>query len=116
MGGAPFMLPIDVTAIVNLCLVGFILFNFFSRKIISEKPLEALKHVGGLGLALGAFGTLTGLFQAFGAIEEAKDVIPFNIICGGMKVALINVLYGLIVYIVSLLFYIIFSLLKSPKE
>jgi biopolymer transport protein ExbB/TolQ len=78
--------------------------------------LEALKHVGGFAVAAGAFGTLTGLFQAFGALEEAKDVIPFNVICGGMKVALITVLYGLIVYMISMLFYISLTLLKTNKN
>ena len=62
--------------------------------------------------AFGAFGTLVGLFFAFGALEAMKETLPFNVISGGLKVALIAVLYGLIVYIITLIAYIILKLLK----
>jgi hypothetical protein len=116
MGGAPFMWPIDLAAIINLSLIGYLLYCHFTKNDLPEKWIETFKHVGGFALAAGAFGTLVGLFQAFDAIEGSKDVIPFPVICGGLKVGLITVIYGLIVYMITLLFYIAFSLLKRNKN
>ena len=110
------MYPIDLAGIINVCLMGYLLYSFFAKKSIPEKLLETTKHVGGFALAAGTWGTLVGLFQAFGAIEESKEVIPFNVICGGLKVGLITVIYGLLVYMITLIFYMIFSLLKSAKS
>ena len=74
-GGTPFMLPIDLVGIINLGLIGYMLFSYFTKKSISEAILERLKHLGGLALAFGAFGTLVGLFFAFGALEEMKETL-----------------------------------------
>jgi len=49
-----------------------------------------------LGPMLGFFGTVIGMVQAFDAIEAAGDISP-NVVAGGMKVALITTVGGLIV-------------------
>ncbi|MBP5211003.1 MAG: MotA/TolQ/ExbB proton channel family protein [Bacteroidales bacterium] len=53
---------------------------------------------------LGFMGTVIGLIQAFDAIEIAGDISP-NLVAGGMKVALITTVGGLIVAIILQLFY-----------
>lgn len=111
-GGIPFNLPIDVVALINLGLIGSLLFNYFTKKTIPEKQLGLLKHLSGLAIALGAFGTLTGLFQAFSALEQIKEGLPFSVISGGLRVALINILYGLIVYMISMIAFIGFKMAK----
>jgi biopolymer transport protein ExbB len=57
-----------------------------------------------LGPMLGFFGTVVGMVQAFAAIEAAGDISP-NIVAGGMKVALITTVGGLIVGMVLQVFY-----------
>ena len=57
-----------------------------------------------LGPMLGFFGTVVGMVQAFEAIEKAGDISP-NIVAGGMKVALITTVGGLIVGMVLQVFY-----------
>lgn len=57
-----------------------------------------------LGPMLGFFGTVVGMVQAFGAIQAAGDISP-NIVAGGMKVALITTVGGLIVGMVLQVFY-----------
>ncbi len=111
-GGWIFNLPIDVIAIINIGLIGYLLFNHFTKKNIPEKPLNLLKHFSGLAVAAGAFGTLAGLFQAFSALEQIKEGLPFNVISGGLRVALINILYGLIVYMLSMIAFIGFKMVK----
>ena len=49
--------------------------------------------------SLGFLGTVIGMIQAFDAIEVAGDISP-NIVAGGMKVALITTVGGLVVAII----------------
>ena len=83
--------------------------------MINPKWMEAIKHVGGFAAAVGTFGTLMGLFMAFNALEHSEQVIPFQVIMGGLKVALINVLYGLIVFLISMVCYIVLKLKQSGR-
>ncbi|MEG0518079.1 MAG: MotA/TolQ/ExbB proton channel family protein [Bacteroidales bacterium] len=53
---------------------------------------------------LGFLGTVIGMIQAFDNIEVAGDISP-NIVAGGMKVALITTVGGLVVAIILQLFY-----------
>lgn len=53
---------------------------------------------------LGFLGTVVGMVQAFDAIEAAGDISP-TIVAGGMKVALLTTVFGLIVAIILQVFY-----------
>jgi biopolymer transport protein ExbB len=57
-----------------------------------------------LGPMLGFFGTVVGMVDAFDAIEAAGDMSP-SIVAGGMKVALITTVGGLIVGMVLQVLY-----------
>jgi biopolymer transport protein ExbB len=57
-----------------------------------------------LGPMLGFFGTVIGMVQAFDAIEAAGDISP-QVVAGGMKVALITTVGGLIVGMTLQIFY-----------
>ena len=54
--------------------------------------------------SLGFLGTVIGMIQAFDAIQAAGDISP-NVVAGGMKVALITTVGGLIVAVILQLFY-----------
>ena len=54
--------------------------------------------------SLGFLGTVIGMIQAFDDIQNAGDISP-NIVAGGMKVALITTVGGLIVAVILQLFY-----------
>jgi biopolymer transport protein ExbB len=53
---------------------------------------------------LGFMGTVIGMIGAFDAIEAAGDISP-NLVAGGIKVALITTVTGLIVAIILQIFY-----------
>ncbi|HLO90483.1 MAG TPA: MotA/TolQ/ExbB proton channel family protein [Lentimicrobium sp.] len=57
-----------------------------------------------LGPMLGFLGTVVGMVQAFDAIEAAGDISP-TVVAGGMKVALITTVFGLITAIILQVFY-----------
>lgn len=53
---------------------------------------------------LGFLGTVVGMIQAFDAIEIAGDISP-SLVAGGIKVALLTTVFGLIVAIILQIFY-----------
>ena len=54
--------------------------------------------------SLGFLGTVIGMIEAFDAIQKAGDISP-NVVAGGMKVALITTVAGLIVAMILQVFY-----------
>ena len=54
--------------------------------------------------SLGFIGTVVGMVMAFDDIQQAGDISP-TVVAGGMKVALITTIFGLIVALVLQLFY-----------
>ena len=57
-----------------------------------------------LAPSLGFLGTVVGMIAAFDAIQAAGDISP-NVVAGGMKVALITTVFGLIVAIILQVFF-----------
>ncbi|QNR25486.1 MotA/TolQ/ExbB proton channel family protein [Croceimicrobium hydrocarbonivorans] len=53
---------------------------------------------------LGFMGTVIGMIDAFDAIEAAGDISP-SLVAGGIKVALLTTVFGLIVAIILQIFY-----------
>ena len=54
--------------------------------------------------SLGFLGTVIGMVQSFDDIQKAGDISP-TIVAGGMKVALITTIYGIVVALVLQVFY-----------
>lgn len=69
-----------------------------------ERGLIWISLMISLGPMLGFFGTVVGMVFAFEDIEKAGDISP-NIVAGGMKVALITTVGGLIVGMVLQVLY-----------
>ena len=57
-----------------------------------------------LAPSFGFLGTVIGMVQAFDDIEVAGDISP-TVVAGGMKVALLTTIFGLIVAIILQIFY-----------
>ncbi len=74
--------------------------------IATWKAPAWVKEIGLMALITGILGTLIGMHQACDAIERAGD-ISLNIMAGGMKVALITVIYGGLIYFASLIIRIV---------
>ncbi|HET6559805.1 MAG TPA: MotA/TolQ/ExbB proton channel family protein [Prolixibacteraceae bacterium] len=69
-----------------------------------EKGLVWIALFIALGPMLGFLGTVIGMVQAFDAIEVAGDISP-SLVAGGIKVALITTIGGLIVAMILQVFY-----------
>lgn len=115
MGGMEYMTPITLTFVCNIALIIFSLTQILQKKEVNHKLIATGKHLGGLALALGVFGTIVGFFQVFDALEAMKEILPFQVIMGGLKVTTITTIYGLIVFCISLFAYIMLKLIAPAK-
>jgi len=69
-----------------------------------ERGLSWIALFIALAPMLGFMGTVIGMISAFDAIEIAGDISP-SLVAGGIKVALITTVFGLIVAIILQIFY-----------
>lgn len=91
-GGPVFM---AVLTIVLVCM-------FFA----AWKAPRWVKEIGAFAIVFGIFSTLLGITQMLGVVQEVGD-IDTGVLCGGMKVTLIPTIYGIIIYLISLIVRII---------
>jgi biopolymer transport protein ExbB len=69
-----------------------------------EKGVSWISLFIALAPMLGFMGTVIGMIQAFDSIEAAGDISP-SLVAGGIKVALLTTVFGLIVAIILQIFY-----------
>ena len=92
MGGPGGMI---IISILLICLL-----------LAAWKAPRWVKEIGIGALVFSIFWSLAGFFNACDAIQMTGDASPV-IITGGLKICLISVLYGLIVYFISLIIRVI---------
>lgn len=93
--------PLFMT-ILTILLIGVIVCFF--------KFPNWLKEVGILALSFGILGQIIGLYGAFKGIEQMGQVSQ-EMMAGGLKVSSIPTIYGLLIYILSL----VLKLVNKPK-
>ena len=69
-----------------------------------EKGVSWVSLFIALAPMLGFMGTVIGMIEAFDAIEAAGDISP-SLVAGGIKIALLTTVFGLIVAIILQIFY-----------
>ena len=81
-----------------------------------------IKEIGSFALVFGFLTLLIGIYQMFVALQQVAmdigegitgvfDLISPNVLFGGLKIALIPVFYGIIIYLISL----VVCLIKKPR-
>ena len=105
--------PVFMT-ILTVLLVGI----FFA----AWKAPRWIKEIGNFALSFGFLTLLIGLYQMFEALQQVAmdigegvtgvfDLISPGVLFGGLKIALIPVFYGIIIYLISL----VVCLIKKPR-
>lgn len=69
-----------------------------------EKNLSWITLFIAMSPSLGFLGTVIGMVQAFDDIQKAGDISP-TVVAGGMKVALITTIFGIVVALILQVFY-----------
>lgn len=115
-GGPYYTFPLLIMLLANVVLIAYLGLAIISKKAISQTLIEIVKHIGLFAAVWGTLFTMYGLLNAFDAIEGAPEEIPMPVIMGGLKVALITIIYGLVICTLSLFSYILLKLgMKSSN-
>ena len=69
-----------------------------------EKGCSWITLFIGMAPSLGFLGTVVGMVQAFDDIQKAGDISP-TVVAGGMKVALLTTIFGIVVALILQVFY-----------
>lgn len=119
MGGPLFM---GILTFLFIFMIIWSIYHFlfyFLRKGIStdkiSKKLSHIKILGLIALVTGIFAQLIGLYKALASIERAADISP-GIIFGGLKVSMITTIYGIIIYLLSLVIWFILDAIICSRS
>jgi hypothetical protein len=99
-----------------MVIVLFVVIAFFVVALVKkdnyESTIEYLKSLGWLTAAWALLGHTIGLITGFDAIAKAQDIAP-GILAAGLKIALLTILMGSIVFIVARICIIVLLILKK---
>ncbi len=104
--GGPYMNVISVMALLMLIVAGIKIYRIVALKEFNFKLLDLIRMAGSFAAAMGILSQIIGIVQALEAIRAASDISP-QIVMGGAIVSFYSTIWGLIVLLISLLFYYI---------
>ena len=109
--------PVFTVVILACLLIVVVLFiAAFIKKENSEKAMSLMKHVAWFAVAWGFMGRTFGLIHAFDAVAAHGELTP-SLLADGLKMALVDPLFGIFVFIVARLgMIIIVASEKKTKE
>ncbi len=94
MEGGPWFMAILTILLAGLCFAAW-------------KAPRWVKEIGVFALVFGFFSMILGVRQVLDFLQGTENGLPLSVISGGLKVTLIPVLYGMIIYLVSLVIRIV---------
>ncbi|NMH87059.1 MotA/TolQ/ExbB proton channel family protein [Flavivirga algicola] len=109
-GGYVFMLPLTLLLLINIIIIAknisFLFANKFSSKEAAKQSFDYIFHIGLFALTLGLLGQIVGLYEGFESIENWGNV-DADFLFKGIAVSAIPAIYGLGIFIVSYVFYLL---------
>ena len=106
---------ISLMAIVMLVVAAIKIFQMVAKNEYDFKLLELIRMAGSFAAAIGILAQIIGIVQALEAIREAADISP-EIVMGGAIVSFYSTIWGLTVFLFSLLFYYILREIVKHKQ
>ena len=110
-----------ILTIVLIVMTAWAVYHFLpvllKKEVAAVKTRAQLKHIrtiGSFALIFGVFSQLIGLYQAFDVIEEMNG-ISTALLMGGLKVSMIPTFYGIVIFMLSLILWIILDYVASQK-
>lgn len=117
-GGPLFMGILTIMLFIIVALSLFFLYLIVRKeyKDLDQtlKRLLFIKTAGVIALVIGFLGQMVGLHYAFTAVEAAADISP-KILAGGLKVSMITPIYGMIIFLVSYIFWAVLYYFATKK-
>jgi biopolymer transport protein ExbB/TolQ len=119
MGGPLFMGILTFLLVVMLAVSVYFFVAISSGKANDKENfihrLGYVKSIGLFTMITGILGQLIGLLSAFKAIEEVGDISP-ALLAGGLKVSMITTLYGVFIYLLSIIIWFLLDLWYNKKS
>ena len=109
-GGPVFTIVIFICLILVLALFAVA----FMKKANQEKFMSLMKHIGWFAVAWGFMGRTFGLIHAFDAVAAHGELTP-SLLADGLKMALVDPLFGIFVFVIARLGIIILVFLQKNK-
>ena len=117
--GNPFLARLDeggplfmYTTLTLLIVIIALLIRGFVKPTTRDKTITLVSSISLFVLVWGFLGQMIGLITAFDAIQAMGDVSP-SILAGGLKVAILSPLFGMIVFLIARIGIIILNILKK---
>ena len=107
-GGPLFM----YTTLILLIVIIALLIRGFLKKEARQQTITLVSSISLFVLVWGFLGQMIGLITAFDAIEAAGDISP-SMLAGGLKIAILSPLFGMVVFLIARIGIIILNLLKK---
>lgn len=117
-GGLLFM---GILSLIFIAMLVWVIYHtaisFTAKEGSTEVMLRKIGYTRSIGLfalVMGIFGQLIGLYQALSAIERAGDISP-SLVFSGLKISMITPIYGVIIFLISLVMWFIATILVDKK-
>lgn len=107
-GGPLFM----YTTLFLLFVILALLIRGFVKPTTRKKTITLVSSISLFVLVWGFLGQMLGLIGAFDAVQAAGDIAP-SILAGGLKVAILSPLFGMIVFLIARIGIIILNILEK---
>lgn len=107
-GGPTFTYPTLLMLII--CVVLFVMALLKGDE--QNKKQKLISHISLFALVWGFLGQFIGLIGAFDAIEAAGDIAP-SILAGGLKIALLSPVFGMVAFLIGRLEIVILTAIKK---
>lgn len=95
-GGPAFMYSTLLLLIICVVLV----VKAFLKGNDNERLVSLIKHVSLFALVWGFLGQMVGIISAFDSVESFGNISP-EVLAGGIKVALLNPVFGIVVFLIA---------------
>ena len=107
-GGPLFM----YTTLILLVVIIALLVKAFLKQGENQKTIKLISSISLFVLVWGFLGQMIGLITAFDQIEAMGDVAP-SVLAGGIKVAILSPLFGMVVFLIARLGIIVLTWMKK---
>ncbi len=108
-GGLPFTVPLTLLGLLLLTLISIKVINLYVQQPkqapFASKNLDVILFIGSLCFAYGVLGQTMGIYQMLQFISGARQQVSPQVIAGGLQISFIPSLYGLMIFIISALFW-----------
>jgi len=107
-GGATFTYPTFLMLVICIVLIAKALIKGDAE----GKTQKLISHISLFALVWGFLGQMIGLIGAFDSIQAVGNVAP-SVLAGGLKVALLSPVFGMITFLIARVGIIILTLSKK---